>query len=332
MLKLGVWMIAPLLFLPLFAQESQVLPEDAAGVPVVDTITPVPPPEIPFAAMGAATPAMPADLKIVTDGPISGSKDGGVVFEGPGLKLSGDKNQEVFADRAVWDPKTKTVTLDGHVSIYQGNILQRGDNAVYFYERKFLDTSNLKVSMDPILLEAGKFRVEKRGESSVYVGENAGITTNDVQDPNFWIRSKKTTIYPGNKIVFEDMRVYAGDLPVFWLPYLAQPLDAELGYHFIPGSRSNLGVYLFNTYGIMLGGKHNEKTGENEDWGGAAANGSCAPMVIFCFCRSVIQLVRSLPAFPKAYRSSDRSKEHKHKRPRVIPQSCWRHPSKECNR
>ena len=265
MLKLGAWIFAPLLCLPLFAQDSQVLPEDAAGAPAVDTITPVPPPEIPFGAMGTATPAMPEDLKIVTDGPISGSKDGGVVFEGPGLKLSGDKNQEVFADRAVWDPKTKTVTLDGNVSIYQGNILQRGDNAVYFYERKFLDTSNLKVSMDPILLEAGKFRVEKRGDTSVYVGEDAGITTDDAEDPNFWIRSKKTTIYPGDKIVFDDMRIYAGDLPVFWLPYLAQPLDPELGYHFIPGARSNWGPYLLNTYGIMLGGKLNEKTGENED-------------------------------------------------------------------
>ncbi|MES2660425.1 MAG: LptA/OstA family protein [Verrucomicrobiota bacterium] len=265
MLKLGAWIISPLLFLPLLAQESQVLPEEAAGAPPVDTITPVPPPEIPFGATADMTQTMPENLNIVTDGPISFTKDVGATLEGPGLKLTGEKNQEIFADRAVVDFKAKTATLEGNVSIYQGNILQRGDRAVYFYERKFLDTSNLKVSLDPILLEAGKFTVENRGGKNVYVGEDAGITTHDVEDPNFWVRSKKTTIYPGEKIVFNDMRVYAGDLPVFWLPYLSQPLDAELGYHFIPGARSNWGPYLLNTYGLMLGGKLDEKTGENED-------------------------------------------------------------------
>ncbi len=61
------------------------------------------------------------------------------------------------------------------------------------------------------------------------------------------------------------MRLYAGDTQVFWLPYLSQPLDSELGYHFIPGARSNWGAYLLNTYGVMLGGTRNEITGENED-------------------------------------------------------------------
>ncbi|MEO5913891.1 MAG: LPS assembly protein LptD [Luteolibacter sp.] len=265
MLKLGAWIISPLLFLPLAAQDTQVLPEEAAGVPPVDTITPVPAPEIPFGAAVDMKQAMPANLKLVTDGPISFVKDVGVNFEGPGLKLTGDDGQEVFADRAVVDFKAKTATMSGHVSIYQGNILQRGEQVVYYYERKFLDTRNLKVSLDPILLEAGKFTVENRDGKNVYVGEDAGITTHDVEDPNFWIRSKKTTIYPGEKVVFEDMRVYAGDIPVFWLPYLAQPLDPELGYHFIPGARSNWGPYLLNTYGMMLGGDLDEKTGENKD-------------------------------------------------------------------
>lgn len=265
MLKLGAWIISPLLFLPLHAQEAQVLPDEKSTAPPVDTITPVPPPEIPFGAALDVTQSMPENLNITTDGPISGSQEGGVTLEGPGLKITGDNGLEIFADRAVVDFKSKTATLEGNVSVYQGNVLQRGDRAVYFYERKFLDSRNLKVSLDPILLEAGKFTVEQRDGKNVYVGKNAGITTHDVENPNFWIRSDKTTIYPGEKIVFHDMRVYAGDLPVFWLPYLSQPLDPELGYHFIPGARSNWGPYLLNTYGMMLGGTLNEKTGENED-------------------------------------------------------------------
>ncbi len=61
-------------------------------------------------------------------------------------------------------------------------------------------------------------------------------------------------MYPEDKVVFKNLRLYAGDTPIFWLPYLSQPLDGELGYHFVPGARSNWGVFLLNSYGIMLGG------------------------------------------------------------------------------
>lgn len=273
MLKLGAWLVSPLLFLPLHAQEAQPAPQaeqvlpDEAVPPPVDTITPVPAPVIPFGATGAVVPETPKNIKIDNygGGKISGDLEKGVIYEGPGIKMTGDNGLELFSDSAVLDLKAKTVTVRGNVSVYQGNMLQRGDTAVYHYERKFLDTTGLRASIDPILLESGKFTVEKRGDKNVYVGEDAGITTHDVQDPNYWIRAKKTTIYPGEKIVFNDLKLYAGDTPVFWLPYLSQPLDAELGYHFIPGSRSNWGPFLLNTYGIMLGGETDPATGENKD-------------------------------------------------------------------
>jgi len=231
----------------------------------VDTITPVPPPEIPIGAPGAMEPVMPKELKIQNQGgKIEGNIETGVRLGGP-VKIEGDNGLEIFAATALLDLKAKSVTLEGNVTVYQGNLMQRGGRAVYFYERKFLDASDLRASLDPILLEAGKFTVEQHGDKQVYVGHDAGITTHDVEDPNYWIRAKKTRIYPGEKVVFNDLRLYAGDTPVFWLPYLSQPLDAELGYHFIPGARSNWGPFLLNTYGIMLGGETDPVTGDNKD-------------------------------------------------------------------
>jgi LPS-assembly protein len=54
-------------------------------------------------------------------------------------------------------------------------------------------------------------------------------------------------------MVFRNMRVYAGGTPVFWLPYLSQPMDDELGYTFSPGYDSVWGAYLLNRYGTLLG-------------------------------------------------------------------------------
>ncbi len=272
MLKSAAWLLTPLLFLPLVAQETAetaeipLLPDVNYDPPAVDLITPVPLPEIPFGAEELEqAQTLPENLKITTDGPISFTLKDQATLEGPGLKITADDGSEIFADRAHVDFKSETVTLEGNVSIYKGNTLQRGDRAVYHYGTHKLDSGNLKVSLDPILLEAGKFTVENIDGTNVYVGEDAGVTTHDVEHPNFWVRAKKTTIYPGEKIVFNDMRIYAGETPIFWLPYLSKPLNPELGYHFIPGARSNWGPYLLNSYGMMLGGERDEMSGENKD-------------------------------------------------------------------
>jgi LPS-assembly protein len=264
MLKSGAWLISSLLFLPLGRLAAQA-PEETGVLPAVDAMTPVPPPDMSFGAPGTLEPVMPKELKINNQsGTIEGDIETGMRLGGP-VKIEGDNGMEAFSDTALLDLKAKSVTLTGNVTVYQGNLMQRGERAVYFYERKFLDSRELRASLDPVLLEAGKFTAEERGGRRVFVGQDAGITTHDVRDPNFWVRAKKTTVYPGDKIVFNDLWLYAQDTPVFWLPYLSQPLDAELGYHFVPGARSNWGPYLLNTYGIMLGGETDPETGENKD-------------------------------------------------------------------
>lgn len=232
--------------------------------PPVDLISPVPAPEIPLIPVPTA-PQLPENLKIENlGGSIEGNLEDGIRLGGP-VKVIGDNGLEVFSDRANVDLKEKSVTFEGNVSVYQENILQRGDRAVYYYEQGTLDATGLRVSLDPILLEAGKFTATSSNGRTIFVGENAGVTTDDSQDPDYWVRARKTTVYPGEKVVFNDLKLYAGDTPIFWLPYLSQPLDSELGYHFLPGARSTWGPFLLNTYGIMLGGETDPLTGENRD-------------------------------------------------------------------
>ena len=256
------WLLL-LLTLSVEAQEGAPLPKEAVPAPV-DIIEAVPAPEISPGAMQEAL-TLPGNLKIDNrGGKIEGSIEEGIRLGGP-VHVTGDNGMEIFANRANINIKEKSVTFDGDVSVYQGNVLQRGQKAIYYYEKGELDASGLRISMDPILLESGKFTSETYGGKRIFVGENAGITTHDVENPNFWVRSDKTIVYPGDRITFKNLKLYAGDTPIFWLPYLSQPLDGELGYHFLPGARSSWGPFLLNTYGIMLGGERNPITGENED-------------------------------------------------------------------
>ncbi len=260
--KLG--MLLSLLSLPLFAEDAGVLPKPGQPSSPVDTITPVPgPASLPISG-NSTSPAMPNEVKIDNRGSVIqyDAASGTLSYGGP-VKVTTDTGVEIFSDHAVANTKAKTVTITGHVSVYQGNMFQRGNRAVYYWERKYLDDSSLRASAEPILLEADQFTAEERDGKKIFVGRDAGVTTNDEETPDFWFRAKQTTLYPGDHITFDNLVIYADDVPVFWLPYLSQPLDKELGYHIIPGATSYWGGYVLNTYGVMLGG--NDQTGAAHD-------------------------------------------------------------------
>lgn len=273
MIRAGAYVLPLLLTLPLAAQQQDdpgvapgVLPQPTE-TPAVDLIKPVPPPSIPFDASGAAlAPAMPKSVNIHNGGgQITYDAPNGIITYGGPVKVTTDSGIEIFADRATANLKTKIVALTGNVSVYQGNLLQRGESATFQWETKALEIGGLRASVDPILLESGKFSVRDVNGKMVFTGENAGVTTDDTEDPAFWLRAKRTTVYPDDKVVFHGLKLHVGDTPVFYLPYFEQPLNAELGYHFMPGARTNLGAYWMNTYGVMLGGDINPNTHEHEN-------------------------------------------------------------------
>lgn len=211
----------------------------------------------------AIIPTLPDKVTINTERGMEYLRDEGIVklYQ---AQIRGDNGIQMFADEVTWNEKEKLFLLEGNVAIYQGRILHRGEEATYYYEEERLGASKLRTSLDPVILEAGQFRSVKRDDGrQIFIGENAGITTNDEEDPTYWIRADRTTVIPGERVIFKNMSVFAGDRKVFWLPYLSQSLNAELGYRAIPGSQSTLGPFLKNRYGIMLGGERDPETGEN---------------------------------------------------------------------
>ncbi|MFT6863611.1 MAG: LPS-assembly protein [Akkermansiaceae bacterium] len=181
------------------------------------------------------------------------------------IRLEANNGLEVYADRASANLTKKTVLLTGHVSIYQDGLVYRGNSTTVNLETKQFETTNLRMGFSPLLVEAESIRKITSDGRDAYIADNAGITTHDVENPDFWLRAKRATIFPGDKIIFTDFTLQTGKRNLLWLPYLAQPLDTNLGYLVIPGAQTNLGVFMKNRYGIMLGGKRDRETGENKD-------------------------------------------------------------------
>ena len=71
---------------------------------------------------------------------------------------------------------------------------------MYHYVIKRLDTQALRTGYDPFLLQARTLRtVEKRGQN-VLIAEEAQVTTDDYQNPSFWLKDRdlqvENMIYP----------------------------------------------------------------------------------------------------------------------------------------
>ena len=174
----------------------------------------------------------------------------GISLEG-NFKLKSD-TMEAYANKAEFISESNLLKFTGDVSIYKDGLLYRGERAIYNTESGELDASEMRSSAEPLYFQAGHLRTKSK-EISLIEAENTIFTTEDAEDPGFYLDAEKVTIYPGERIVFRSVKAYAGDLPVFYLPYLSQPLQEEMGYTFTPGYRSNLGAFLLNQYGATIG-------------------------------------------------------------------------------
>ncbi len=174
----------------------------------------------------------------------------GVAMDG-NFRLKSD-TMEAYADKAEFLSESNTLKFSGDVSIYKDGLLYRGDRAIYNTESGELDASDMRSSAEPLFFNARHLQTRSK-EISLIDAEGATFTTEDAEDPGFTLDAEKVTIYPEERIVFHDLKVRAGKVPVFYLPYLSQPLQEEMGYTFTPGYRSNLGFFLLNQYGTTIG-------------------------------------------------------------------------------
>jgi lipopolysaccharide export system protein LptA len=102
---------------------------------------------------------------------------------------------QLFADKALLNAATKTIVLSNNVTIYQASSIHRGDHATYNYATGQLNSEGLASGYNFILMESNRFQMVNHKGKKVFIGDNAGITTHDAAEPNYWIRSDRTSIY-----------------------------------------------------------------------------------------------------------------------------------------
>lgn len=137
------------------------------------------------------------------------------------------------------------------VTVYKDGGVFHAQEIIYDTETGEMTSSQLRSALDPLLYESSEIVVPTSDTDMIEMSD-AYFTTHDASSPNFRIKAKTMRIYPGERIAMKGVKFYSGDRAVFYLPYLSQPLDDELGYYFTPGFSSAWGGFLLNQYGFMI--------------------------------------------------------------------------------
>ncbi|RYD73767.1 MAG: hypothetical protein EOP84_21030, partial [Verrucomicrobiaceae bacterium] len=151
----------------------------------------------------------------------------------------------IYSDYAQYNPDTRDVLVSGNVRIYRDGQLFTGERAVYNLETKQLTAADFRGGAYPFRFAGST--LSTLGPNA-YLVRDAIFTTSDSSKPDYVLRAKRVRIYPNDRVIFSNVRLYIGKTPVFWFPYIYQNLNQEQSFSLSPGYSSRLGAFLLSRY------------------------------------------------------------------------------------
>ncbi len=164
-------------------------------------------------------------------------------------------NTKLLADTIEVDSHTKQARASGHVRVRQG-VRQWNSESLEMN----LETGAMKAGRSRAQFERGLFVESRSMESDSrnrYVLKDSFVTTSDYDHPGYRLKASSVILYPKEKIVFHNVVLFVGSIPVFYFPYLVLMLDdtydgLNTGTAVQMGSKSGWGFFVLNSYATSL--------------------------------------------------------------------------------
>ena len=152
----------------------------------------------------------------------------------------------IYSDEAQYDPNSRDVIVTGNVRIYREGQLVTAERAVYNLETKDIIAASSRGESQPFKFSGTSFQNIPGGTG--YLVKEGIFTTSDSANPDWSVRARRARIYPKDHVIFQDMKLYIGNTPVFWFPYLYQSLNKANAFTITPGYSSTWGAYALTNY------------------------------------------------------------------------------------
>src|SRR6266568_4037396 len=185
-------------------------------------------------------------IKTPENSPIEITSTGETSYE-DGLATARDNvaihvgDTDIYADYAQYNSRTHEVQAEGHVRIYRDVDLYLAESGVYNIDTKQIRATNMRTESDPYFVSGQNVReISENG----YRVENGTFTTHDSPNANFHLRARTIRVYEKDRVVFQNVTFYVGDVPIFWWPYLYQSLSDAFSFTVSPAFLSSWGPSL----------------------------------------------------------------------------------------
>ena len=129
----------------------------------------------------------------------------------------------------------------GNVRIYRDTSLYLAERAFYNTETKQIRAEKARSSSDPYFIKGDS--VKEISENG-YLIQNGIFTTEDAPTSDFHLRARTIRVYENDRVIFRDVTVFVGNVPIFWWPYLYQSLNDSFSFTVSPAFLSSWGPSL----------------------------------------------------------------------------------------
>src|SRR6266487_3597080 len=199
-----------------------------------------------IATLLASAALIHGEIKTPENAPIEITSTGETTYEN-GLATARDNvaihigNTDIYADYAQYNPSTHDVALRGHVRIYREASLYIAESGVYNTETKKIRALTARTESVPYFLKGGNVTsISDNG----YLVQGGNFTTSDTARPDFHLHAQKIRYYEDDRVIFQYVTAYIGNVPVFWWPYLYQSLSDTFSFSVTPAYTSTWGPSL----------------------------------------------------------------------------------------
>lgn len=185
-------------------------------------------------------------IKTQENAPIEITSTGETTYEN-GLATARDNvaihigNTDIYADYAQYNPTTHDVELRGHVRVYRDISLYIAESAIYNTETKKIRAVNARTESQPYFLSG--VHVTSISDNG-YLIQDGTFTTHDAPKADFHLHARKIRVYENDRVIFQYVTAYVGNVPVFWWPYLYQSLNEAFSFTVSPAYLSSWGPSL----------------------------------------------------------------------------------------
>jgi len=158
----------------------------------------------------------------------------------------------LVADSVTLNKTTGEAIAEGRVRVQSDNMVWVGEHVLYNFKTRQMQSAEFRAGQSPMFVSAQNAVGDTTNQ--VYTATNGFITLDDYDEPFFQVRAKRLRIMPGKKFEAHGATLYAGKVPLFYLPFYAQRLDANgPGFLVTPGYDSRFGGFLLGSYGWRWG-------------------------------------------------------------------------------